>query len=310
MGTREKLFRQKLANQIETLLTQAEKVFTAEKLSAEWLDSMLTETQELNSALTIYKFLHELPEDADLQVKFLELEEEISEPVQSEVPNYGEEILKEIDEFESQEAVDVYETPAEDATTENSVEEDESIDISKPQNETEEEPEIVVEITHEETASTIEVIVDDTDSAQEEEEEEEIILEETTSQVKEELPEEKPEELETVSEEIDATSEEEIKKEINDTVAQNHTSVADKLRANSIQKLAESIALNERFLFSNELFNGNMEAFKRALTELDHIASLSDAQRYINIQLKEENQWDMESETVEKFITLIKRRFI
>ncbi|UTW67690.1 hypothetical protein KFE94_06145 [bacterium SCSIO 12643] len=308
MGTREKLFRQKLANQIETLLTQAEKVFTAEKLSAEWLNSMLTETQELNSALTIYKFLHELPEDADLQVKFLELEEEISEPVQSEVPNYGEEILKEIDEFESQEAVDVYETPAEDATTENSVEEDESIDISKPQNE----PEIVVEITHEETASTIEVIVDDTDSAQgeEEEEEEEIILEETTSQVKEELPEEKPEELETVSEEIDATSEEEIKKEINDTVAQNHTSVADKLRANSIQKLAESIALNERFLFSNELFNGNMEAFKRALTELDHIASLSDAQRYINIQLKEENQWDMESETVEKFITLIKRRFI
>ena len=101
----------------------------------------------------------------------------------------------------------------------------------------------------------------------------------------------------------------EIKKEINDTVAPNHTSVADKLRANTIQKLAESIALNERFLFSNELFNGNMEAFKRALTELDHIASLADAERYINIQLKEENQWNMESETVEKFITLIKRRF-
>ncbi len=296
MGTREKLFRQKLANQIETLLTRSEKVFTAEKLSTEWLDSMLSETQELNSALTIYKFLHELPENTDLHVQFLELDEEISEPTKSEVPNYGEEILKEIDEFESQEAIDVYETPVEDSITE-----DFSLNTSESQNEViEEEPEIVVNITHKETES----VFDDTAT------EEEIILEDTDSHENKELPKEKPEDIEQISEKISAEPEAEIKKEINDTVAQNHTSLADKLRANSIQKLADSIALNERFLFSNELFNGNMEAFKRALTELDHIASLADAQRYINVQLKEENQWDMESEIVEKFITLIKRRFI
>jgi hypothetical protein len=52
-----------------------------------------------------------------------------------------------------------------------------------------------------------------------------------------------------------------------------------------------------------------MEAFKRALNELDHIASKEDAQRYIELQLQVENNWSMESETVQSFITLVERRF-
>ena len=74
MGTREKLFRQKLAGQLETLLHHSEKVFSAEKLDQEWVANMISETQELTSILTIYQFLHELPEDANLQLEFLELQ--------------------------------------------------------------------------------------------------------------------------------------------------------------------------------------------------------------------------------------------
>ena len=105
------------------------------------------------------------------------------------------------------------------------------------------------------------------------------------------------------------TPEADTKKEINDTLAIHETSIADELRSNSIQTLADSIALNERFLYSNELFNGNMEAFKRALNELDHIASKADAQRYIELQLQVENNWNMESDAVQSFITLVERRF-
>ena len=107
----------------------------------------------------------------------------------------------------------------------------------------------------------------------------------------------------------ESTTTEEDVVEINDAVAQNSTSLADKLRSKSIQKLADSIALNERFLYSNELFNGNMEAFKRALNELDHIASLDDATRYMEVQLKVEHSWNEESTTVQQFIQLVERRF-
>ena len=79
MGTREKLFRQKLADQIESFLTKSEKVFSSEKLSGEWLEEMLSQTQELTSKLTVYKFLHELPEDETLQLEFLELEDQTTE---------------------------------------------------------------------------------------------------------------------------------------------------------------------------------------------------------------------------------------
>lgn len=247
MGTRERLFRQKLANQIEKLLTDSEVVFGSEKLSEEWLITMLEHTHELSSQLAIYRFLHELPENVDLQVEFLEMEEEESESKkeEKEIPSYGDEILKEIDEFESQEAVDV-----------------------KP---IEEEPEVVVE------------------EAPVAEEEVETVESEDVSSIEEEPNE---------------------PQEINEAVANKEPSLADHLRKKSIQKLADSIALNERFLYSNELFNGNMEAFNRALNELDHIASKEDADRFINVQLKENNEWDMDSETVLNFISLVERRFV
>ena len=257
MGTREKLFRQKLADQIEGLLTQSEKVFTSEKLSNKWLESMLKETQELTSILTIYQFLHDLPEDENLQIEFLELaEKEAEAKKETEIPNYGDEIMKEIDEFDTQVAVDV-----ESEEVENEVEEN-------------------------------------VDKAEE--------VNPNSIPVKEE--EETEEEVEEVESE-DIPVQEEKPAEVNDLVANKDASLADKLSKKSIVKLADSIALNERFLYSNELFNGNMEAFKRALTELDHIASLDDAKRFIEVQLKEENNWSMDSEIVQGFISLVERRF-
>ena len=258
MGTREKLFRQKLADHIEGLLTQSEKVFTSEKLSSAWLESMLKETQELTGVLTIYQFLHELPEDENLQIEFLEMaEKEAEAKKEPEVPNYGDEIMKEIDEFDTQIAVDVEEVS-------------EEVDI------------------------TIDQKVDQ--------------IKEVDSQpipVKGKEIEAEVEEVETE----DVPAPEETGAEINDLVANKDASLADKLSKKSITKLADSIALNERFLYSNELFNGNMEAFKRALNELDHIASLDDAKRFIEVQLKEENNWNMDSEIVQGFISLVERRF-
>jgi len=287
MGTREKLFRQKLANHIESLLTTSEKVFSTEKLDDEWLQKMLAETQELTSALTIYQFLHELPENESLQVEFLELSEEESKKKEDlETPSYGEEILKEIDEFEthvSEEVFEVEEPINEIASMENMEEE-----IDPEISEIIEEP-----IAEESVIESKEVKMEDP----------------ATEDIIEEVQIEQTLEVAELEDFIKEESSVEPVKEINDAVASSETSLADKLRSKSIKKLADSIALNERFLYSNELFNGNMEAFKRALNELDHIASKEDAQRYIELQLKVENNWSLESDTVQSFILLVERRF-
>lgn len=294
MGTREKLFRQKLANQIEAVLTSSEKVFSTEKLDQKWIETMLKETQELTSALTIYQFLHELPENESLQVEFLELKEEDAKNPVKEASSYGEEILKEIDEFESQEAEEVF------VTEETEPEEIQVAEpVIAPPVEEKEEPQ-----KEEKVMEVAEVETPEMDTAPMEEE---VLPVEPEITSVPEAP--KAEEKNNESEVAAMLTEEEKVKEINDSVALSETSLADKLRSKSIQKLAESIALNERFLYSNELFNGNMEAFKRALNELDHIASKEDAQRFIELQLQVENNWDLESETVQSFIALVERRF-
>jgi hypothetical protein len=306
MGTREKLFRQKLADQIEGLLTQSEKVFTSEKLDNLWLNDMISRNQELNRALTIYQFLHDLPENEKLQVEFLELKEEEESNSEKEIPNYGDEILKEIDEFESKESVEVFEVV--DETVENGPQE-----IEKPVETTTDSEDTETKVDETSTHKEVEIVIEeDTD-----ENEPENILE--VDEVTEKLtvePEEEPESTDIIDSQEEVTTPEiveakteETKKEINDAVANTTPSLADKLSTKSIQKLADSIALNERFLFSNELFNGNMEAFKRALTELDHIASKEDAHRYIEVQLQKENNWEMDSDTVQNFISLVDRRF-
>ncbi len=281
MGTREKLFRQKLADQIEGLLNTSEKVFKTEKLDNDWLESMLRRTKDLTSALTIYQFLHDLPENEKLQVEFLELkeEEEIKKEA-PEVPSYGDEILKEIDEFEIKESVEVFEV----------------IENSPP----EESAPTPTETIEEEIIVAVEEVVEEVSEIIDTEEEPEEIIPEIVEEVIEETP------VET--EEVVSVQEDD-KKEINDAVANTEPSLADKLSTKSITKLADSIALNERFLYSNELFNGNMEAFKKALSELDHIASLADAKRYLDVQLKEEHNWNMDSEAVQSFISLVERRF-
>ena len=237
---------------------------------------MLSNTQEVSRALTIYQFLHELPENDNLLVEFLEMkEQEKTANSEPEIPSYGEEILKEIDEFETEHSVEVFEVQEK---------------VVEP-----------VTVLEEETPTLAEPVAETSEV-------EELASEEETSELAEELPTSSIQEEILEPEEIEAEVvpdpepiKEALTTELNDAVASTAPSVADKLSNKSIQKLADSIALNERFLFSNELFNGNMESFKRALTELDHIASKEDANRYIELQLKKENNWIMESETVQSF---------
>jgi hypothetical protein len=86
-------------------------------------------------------------------------------------------------------------------------------------------------------------------------------------------------------------------------------SVVDQLQKQPISDLTTAIGLNERYLYSNELFGGNMELFRAALKELNNKANFSEALAYFNEDLLVKHNWNKENELVHSLKLLVARRF-
>ncbi|MDO9552380.1 hypothetical protein [Rhodonellum sp.] len=77
----------------------------------------------------------------------------------------------------------------------------------------------------------------------------------------------------------------------------------------TIGKLAESVSINQRFMFTKELFDGNPDLLKHTLKSIDNCDSFIDAINLLNLRFVEELNWDKDSEPVVEFLQLIFRKF-
>jgi hypothetical protein len=77
-----------------------------------------------------------------------------------------------------------------------------------------------------------------------------------------------------------------------------------------IGELSESLAINQRFMFRKELFEGNDDLLTHALKSLDACDSLEDAIELINNRYVSELGWEANSEPVDEFLSLVYRRFL
>ena len=93
------------------------------------------------------------------------------------------------------------------------------------------------------------------------------------------------------------------------TIDSDSVSLADKVGTQPLNDIKKAIGINERFLYANVLFNGDMGAFSRAVEELNHLESILDATRLMDEELSSKYHWDEEDETVIAFKTLVSRRF-
>ena len=90
---------------------------------------------------------------------------------------------------------------------------------------------------------------------------------------------------------------------------EDRPTVVDRVSKQKLNDLKRGIGINEQFLYANELFGGDMNAFTRAIYELNHIESEKDAHRLLNENLGIKYQWEDEDETVVAFKSLVSRRF-
>ena len=109
-------------------------------------------------------------------------------------------------------------------------------------------------------------------------------------------------------------------KEINETAANNHASINEKLKQSKIdlgdtltevpvRDLRKAIGVNDRFLFINELFRGDEVAYERSIKTINSFSIFAEAEYWIQRELKVKNGWDAGNEMVAQFFQLVKRRF-
>lgn len=77
----------------------------------------------------------------------------------------------------------------------------------------------------------------------------------------------------------------------------------------TIKDLAESVGLNQRFMFTKELFDGNPDLLKHALRSIDECRTFVEAIELLNERYVGELGWNKNSEIVEEFVQLIFRKF-
>lgn len=97
---------------------------------------------------------------------------------------------------------------------------------------------------------------------------------------------------------------EQFKKEPSLNDRHSNNTVASKIKGKPITSLKSAIGLNDRFLFTRELFENVSSKFTTTVETLDNCTTLVEAIEYL-----EENYTWTKNETSLKFMDLIKRRF-
>lgn len=73
-----------------------------------------------------------------------------------------------------------------------------------------------------------------------------------------------------------------------------------------IGKIKDSLTINQKFMFTKMLFNGDFEIFSQAIDRIDSLDNLSQASSYLE---KSYPEWDKESEEYEEFMEMVEKRF-
>lgn len=73
-----------------------------------------------------------------------------------------------------------------------------------------------------------------------------------------------------------------------------------------IQRIKERLTINQKFMFTKVLFNGDFESFSKTIDDLDQQTSITSALQYLE---KLYTEWDKESEEFHEFMEMVEKRF-
>lgn len=101
----------------------------------------------------------------------------------------------------------------------------------------------------------------------------------------------------------------EKKESLNDRLKQDKTELGNVLKDSPIKDLRKGIGINDRFTFVRELFRGDDAFYERSIKTINSFHIFSEAEYWINRELKYKIGWDDDKEAVKHFYHLVRRRF-
>ncbi len=90
--------------------------------------------------------------------------------------------------------------------------------------------------------------------------------------------------------------------------AQQDPSLADKMQQTQFIDIKSAIGINDKFLFINELFGGNLKNYNDSINRLNSIENPDEALAEIK-NLQGEYNWKEENGALEKLISIVERRY-
>lgn len=84
-----------------------------------------------------------------------------------------------------------------------------------------------------------------------------------------------------------------------------HT-LADNFQKRKIAKLRDSLSINQKFMFTKMLFNGDFEILSHVIERIDMLDNLKQATTFLQNDYPE---WDLESEEYQEFLLMVQKRF-
>lgn len=103
----------------------------------------------------------------------------------------------------------------------------------------------------------------------------------------------------------------EVPKSMHDKIATEKPdkTLADKIGKSSIANLKTAIGINDKFLFINELFKGDIQEYNKTIDKLNSYAELDETTGFLE-ELKTKYNWSEKPEAYQKLEDLIIRKFL
>jgi hypothetical protein len=96
------------------------------------------------------------------------------------------------------------------------------------------------------------------------------------------------------------------KKFRNEALGAGKKDMASKLQNKPIHDLTKAIGINDKFLFTKELFNGNAELYAKTIYKLNEFSDINDALIYV----QENFSWDDKNEAANQLMELVRRKLL
>jgi hypothetical protein len=89
----------------------------------------------------------------------------------------------------------------------------------------------------------------------------------------------------------------------------NSDMLVEKLRRQRVEDLKKSMSINQRFMFVNTLFHGDIQKFDETIIYLNQCPSREDAMDYIEKNCFQKHGWDIETEEVQEFLDMLDKLY-